>query len=86
MIHAVVQPRVGGVLAAAARLRGAGRGAARGAEARQQAGAAAALQRLPRRLRRPALLQEPRQVRQVHAAAGTHTTLYYKHFFTTHLS
>nr|XP_037870815.1 uncharacterized protein LOC101741487 isoform X4 [Bombyx mori] len=68
----VFQPRVGGVHAAAARVQRARRRAAGGPEARQQAGAAAALHGLLRRRRRAALLQEPRQVRQVHAAADRH--------------
>jgi hypothetical protein len=70
VLGAVVQPRVGGAEAGAARVQRAGRGAARGAEARQQADAAASLHRLLRRLRRVALLQEPRQVRALHARAG----------------
>lgn len=67
---AVVQPRVGGVQPRAAHVQRARRGAARGAEARQQAGHPAALHHLLRPLRLAALLQEPRQVRQVQPRAG----------------
>ncbi|CAH2210657.1 jg20378 [Pararge aegeria aegeria] len=70
-IPAELQPRVGGDDACAARLQRAGRGVARGAEARQQAGPPAALQRAARARAGHALRQAPRQVRQVHAAAGT---------------